>query len=299
MVLMKEAHPVKRFSFKAGKVIELHNIDCMVGMALFPDKHFDVIVTSPPYNLGISYGAYDDTLPRAAYLDWLENVIIKIKQKMKDDGSFFLNIGSSPSLPWGPFEVVSKLRPHFELQNVIHWIKSIYVENESYGVKVALNVGHYKPINSKRFLNQNHEHIFHFTKSGNVSIDRLSIGVPYKDNTNSRRWKNGNDGVRCRGNCWYVPYKTISSRDRQRPHPATFPLEVAENCIRLHGITDRTKVLDPFMGIGNTSLACVKLGVDCVGFEIDPDYFETNLQVIESDANYLALSDIERYANSF
>jgi site-specific DNA-methyltransferase (adenine-specific) len=299
MVLMKAGHTIKRFSFKAGKVIELHNIDCMVGMDLFPDKHFDVVVTSPPYNLGVSYGVYDDTLPREAYLDWLENVAIKIKRKMKDDGSFFLNIGSSPSLPWGPFEVVSKLRPHFELQNVIHWIKSIYVENESYGVNVALNVGHYKPINSRRFLNQNHEHIFHLTKSGNVPIDRLSIGVPYKDNGNSRRWKNGHSGIRCRGNCWYVPYKTISSRDRQRPHPATFPLEVAENCIRLHGISDETKVLDPFMGIGNTSLACVKLGVNCVGFEIDSGYFETNLQIIESDAKYLALGDIERDTNSF
>jgi site-specific DNA-methyltransferase (adenine-specific) len=299
MVLMKEGHTIKRFSFKAGKVIELHNIDCMVGMDLFPDKYFDVVVTSPPYNLGVSYDVYDDTLPREAYLDWLENVAIKIKRKMKDNGSFFLNIGSSPSLPWGPFEVVSKLRPHFELQNVIHWIKSIYVENESYGVKVALNVGHYKPINSRRFLNQNHEHIFHLTKSGKIPIDRLSIGVPYKDNGNSRRWKNGHNGIRCRGNCWYVPYKTISSRDRQRPHPATFPLEVAENCIRLHGISDGTKVLDPFMGIGNTSLACVKLGVNCVGFEIDSGYFETNLQIIKSDANYLALSDIERDTNSF
>jgi site-specific DNA-methyltransferase (adenine-specific) len=299
MVLMKVSHTINRFPVRANAVIELHNIDCLEGLNLVPDKKFDVVVTSPPYNLGISYGTYDDTLPREAYLNWLEKVAILIKQKMNDDGSFFLNIGSSPTIPWGPFEVAARLRSHFYLQNVIHWIKSIYVENESYGVKVALNVGHYKPINSRRFLNQNHEHIFHFTKYGDVAIDRLSIGVPYKDDINSKRWKNGNNGIRCRGNCWYVPYKTICSRDKQRPHPATFPMEIAENCIRLHGITDNTSVLDPFMGIGNTSLACIKLGVNCVGFEIDKEYYETNIQLIKSNANYLALQDIERDSNPF
>ena len=276
---------IRSFSLKNGKSIELQNIDCLIGMERFPDKHFDVIVTSPPYNLGVSYSAYDDTIPREEYLDWILKVAFKIKQKMKDDGSFFLNIGSIPTNPWGPFEVAFKLKDDFKLQNVLHWIKSIYIENDSYGDKVSLNVGHYKPINSERFLNQNHEHIFHFTKSGEVQLDRLGLGVPYKDNVNSHRWKNGGNGKRCRGDCWYVPYKTISSRSKDRPHPATFPIGIAENCIILHGITDETTVLDPFMGIGSTSLACAKLNVNCVGFEIDKNYFETNIQLLESKIN--------------
>lgn len=280
---MEECHNIQRFSLEDGKVIELQNIDCLIGMDNFPDKHFHVVVTSPPYNLGVPYDSYDDSIPREEYLEWIEKIALKIKQKMKDDGSFFLNIGSSPTNPWGPFEVALKLKDHFKLQNVMHWIKSIYIESESYGDKITLNVGHYKPINSERFLNQNHEHIFHFTKSGEVKLDRLSLGVPYKDEINSHRWKNGGNGKRCRGDCWYVPYKTISSREKDRPHPATFPAEIAENCIMLHGITDETTVLDPFMGIGNTSTACAKLGVSCVGFEIDKGYFETNVQILESE----------------
>ena len=276
---------IRSFSLKNGKSIELQNIDCLIGMERFPDKHFDVIVTSPPYNLGVSYSAYDDTIPREEYLDWILKVALMIKQKMKDDGSFFLNIGSIPTNPWGPFEVAFKLKDYFKLQNVLHWIKSIYIENESYGDKISLNVGHYKPINSERFLNQNHEHIFHFTKSGEVQLDRLGLGVPYKDDVNSNRWKNGGNGKRCRGDCWYVPYKTISSRSKDRPHPATFPIGIAENCIILHGITDETTVLDPFMGIGSTSLACAKLNVNFVGFEIDKNYFETNIQLLESKIN--------------
>lgn len=256
----------------------------MLGLELIPDEHFDTVVTSPPYNLGISYSEYDDTISRKDYLNWIEAVAIKIRSKMKDEGSFFLNIGAAPTNPWGPFEVAMRLREHFKLQNIIHWVKSIYIENESYGNRLEVNVGHYKPINGRRFLNDSHEYIFHFTKTGNVQLDRLAIGVPYKDEGNVSRWKAAGGGKRCRGNTWFIPYKTIRFRDKERPHPATFPVELAEKCILLHGINDKTVVLDPFMGIGHTSLACGRLGVKCVGFEIDKGYYQTNLQMLQSEA---------------
>lgn len=271
-----------RFASRRGNMITLHNMDCLTGLDDYPDNHFDVVVTSPPYNLGVAYGQYNDTIPRNDYLTWLSEVAQKIKQKLKENGSFFLNIGAAPTNPWGPFEVAMTLRPLFVLQNVIHWIKSIYVENESYGRKIELNVGHYKPINGRRFLNDSHEYIFHFTKSGEVQLDRLSIGVPYKDGGNISRWKAGHNGLRCRGNSWFIPYKTIRFRNRERPHPATFPVELAEKCIRLHGISEEMIVLDPFMGIGHTSMACNKLGVNCVGFELDSNYFDANRKLLET-----------------
>lgn len=205
---------------------------------------------------------------------------------MKINGSFFLNIGASPTNPWAPFEIALSLRKHFSLQNEIHWIKSIYIENKSYGEKTDINVGHFKPLRGNKYLNYSHEYIFHFTVSGDVKLDRLSIGVPYKDPSNISRWKSGgNGGVRCRGNTWYFPYKTISSRKKDRPHPARFPIEIAEACIRLHGITHTKEivVLDPFMGIGHTSLACNKIGPNCVGFEIDKNYYETNINRLEAE----------------
>ena len=67
-----------------------------------------------------------------------ESVALKIRNKLTESGSFFLNIGSSPANPWGPFETVLMLRKHFHLQNVIHWIKSIYIVNESYGKKTEM-----------------------------------------------------------------------------------------------------------------------------------------------------------------
>ena len=104
-------------------------------------------------------------------------------------------------------------------------------------------------------------------------------------------------GLRCRGNCWYIPYKTIQSHDKDRPHPATFPTELAENCIKLHGIANDMVVLDPFMGIGSTSLACYKLGVNCVGFETDTNYFETNIHILKNKFNIKSLDNWRMITN--
>src|ERR687896_569607 len=62
-------------------------------------------------------------------------------------------------------------------------------------------------------------------------------------------------------------------RAKERPHPATFPVELAENCIRLHGVSDDLAMLDPFLGIGNSAAAAKRCGVKTfIGFEIDEEY---------------------------
>jgi site-specific DNA-methyltransferase (adenine-specific) len=272
-----------------ARSVELHREDCRTGLARLAEGSVGVVVTSPPYNLGIRYGAYDDAAPRAEYLAWLGEVAEALRPRLAEEGSFFLNVGSSPANPWGPFEVLSALREKFELQNVIHWVKSIYVENESYGARTALNVGHFKPIRGTRFLNDTHEYLFHLTKTGRVPLDRLAIGVPYKDAGNAVRWKGGGAGVRCRGNTWYVPYRTIQSRARDRPHPASFPTELAVMCLKLHGLSGRPRtVLDPFMGIGHTALAAVEVGANAIGFEIDPTYFATSVERLRAATAHFA-----------
>jgi site-specific DNA-methyltransferase (adenine-specific) len=263
--------------------IVLANVDCREGLRALAPESVDVVVTSPPYNLGVRYGTYDDGGDRAGYLDWIHQIAEEVKFRLKPDGSFFLNIGSSPTNPWGPFEVIIRLRDLFALQNTIHWVKSIYIENESYGRKTALNVGHYKPINSERFLNDTHEYIFHLTKNGAVPLRRLAIGVPYKDGGNVARWKGGGSGLRCRGNSWYIPYRTIQSRANERPHPASFPPGIAEMCLKLHGLDKgELLVVDPFMGIGNTAIASRSLGARCIGFEIDPDYHAASMRLLRA-----------------
>lgn len=272
-----------------GATATLYPQDCIEGMQrhLEPSS-VDVVVTSPPYNLGIKYSHYDDSGSRQDYLEWIEQWAAVVKLVLQDDGSLFLNVGSKPTDPTIPFQVLNSVQKHFQLQNVIHWIKSIAIEKRDAGnypnLAGDISVGHYKPINSPRFLNDCHEYIFHLTKQGNAKLDRLAIGVPYQDKSNVTRWHKGNSAeaaggapardLRCRGNTWFIPYETIRDRAAQRPHPATFPVKLAEMCIKLHGVAHTRLVLDPFLGIGQSAIAAAHLQVNFVGFEIDRAYYD-------------------------
>lgn len=267
---------------------KVYLMDCLEGMkGLVDSETVDVIVTSPPYNLGVKYQKYDDTVPRDQYLDWLEEVAEECNRTLKRDGSFFLNVGHKPTDLWVPWAVACRLKKRFTLQNVFIWVKSISIQKEDVGKRSTVNadisVGHFKPIRGERFLNDCFEYIFHFTKTGNVALDRLAIGVPYRDKSNIGRWKSATKDLRCRGNTWFIPYETIRSREAERPHPSTFPPKLPMMCIKLHGYTERSLVLDPFMGLGNTALACLKLGVPFLGFEIDEAYFATAEQRIRNE----------------
>ncbi len=253
--------------------------DCLDVFQQLPAHSVDVIVTSPPYNLGIHYSRYQDTLSAPDYLAWTNAWVAAAARVLRPDGSLFLNVGAKPSDPWTALDVAQAARSHLRLQNIIHWIKSIAIDQASAGAAAGLRrdlaVGHYKPINSNRFLNDCHEFIFHLSPQGSTSLDRLALGVPYQDQSNIGRWRAAADGVRCRGNTWFIPYETIQSRDRDRPHPASFPSRLPEQCLRLHGLKRIERVMDPFNGLGSTAVACARLGVpDFIGVDIDKTYLD-------------------------
>ena len=253
--------------------------DCVKAMKELPDDSVDLVVTSPPYNLGIKYRQYDDQKQHRQYMDWSLEWTREVKRVLRPNGSFFLNLGASLADPLLPHELIVALKELFVLQNTFHWIKSITVETRA---NEQISVGHFKPISSHRFVTDCHEYVFHLTKTGNTPVDRLAIGVPYADKSNIKRWAHtGGGDKRCRGNNWFVPYKTIRSRDEQRPHPATFPVELAEQCIKLHGAEQGMVVMDPFLGIGHSAVAARNCGVaKFLGFEIDGQYLEEARDIV-------------------
>ncbi len=259
--------------------IRLYLEDCKKGIPRVVKKgSVDVVCTSPPYNIGKKYTVYRDNRPREEYLDWIETISLAVKDALSRNGSYFLNVGGTPKDPWIPLDIAMRVREHFVLQNVIHWVKSIAIPKKDVGkypnILGDIAVGHYKPIGGKRFLHDTQEYIFHFTNEGSVELDRLANGVPYQDKSNIGRWKKAKQDLRDRGNTWFIPYETIWDKETQRPHPSTFPIALPEMCIKLHGI-ERTKlVLDPFIGIGSTALACIRLKKKCVGFEVDEQYLD-------------------------
>ena len=239
--------------------------DCVTVLAALPEKSVDVVVTSPPYNIGVKYASYDDGGSRADYLAWLRDVALLLKRVMKDEASFFLNIAGTSSDPWIAPDAANAMRDVFRLQNAIIWVKSLSIGDDTHG--------HFKPVNSKRYLNHTHEHVYHFTKEGKTPLDRLAIGVPFKDKSNIARWGHSEDR-RCAGDVWFIPYETIRSKSQRDHHPSPFPTALPERCIRLHG-ADNPVVLDPFLGIGSTLLAAQRLACRGIGIEIDPGYAES------------------------
>jgi site-specific DNA-methyltransferase (adenine-specific) len=287
-------NPHKVVRTKSGtEVGQFFLTDCQDMMAGVPAASVDVIVTSPPYNMGIRYNTYQDTLAQDEYLRWTSEWIGAAARVLRPDGSLFLNVGTRPSDPWTALDVAQAARPHLRLQNIIHWVKSVAIDQSSAGAAAGLTrdlaVGHYKPINSARYLNDCHEFVFHFTPGGATQLDRLALGVPYQDQSNIARWRAGAEGVRCRGNTWFIPYETIQRRDRDRPHPATFPAKLPEQCIRLHGLSRVSVVMDPFTGLGSTAVACARLGVRFIGSDIDRLYLEEAAERMEASMNNLAL----------
>lgn len=278
--------------------------DCIEGMKALPDKSISICVTSPPYNLDIKYGTYEDKKPRDAYLTWLHDVFEQIERVLADDGHFFLNVGYSNVDPWVGMDVAGEARKLMVLQNNFTWVKSIAIDEQQ--------IGHYKPINSQRFANPTWEHFFHFTKTGSVAVNKTAIGVPYVDKNNldkSGRYRGKlikkmgfqnkreydakatdeqkatlesdlaaklakqkpRSDVHCPGNAWYIPYETIVDRGAHRgSHPATFPTELVRRAIKFSGATGT--LLDPFMGTGSAAVAAKSEGLEWVGFDIDANY---------------------------
>lgn len=250
--------------------VDLRCGDSAQVMASLPDGSVDMVVTSPPYNLGIKYADdVKDDMSREDYLNiFTPGWVRQVRRLLSADGHFFLNVGGSPKDPMLPFEILTPiLAEGFVLQNTFHWIKSLTFEDKQGN---PVSQGHYKPINSKRFVNDCHEYVYHFTPVGKSPLNRLAIGVPFQDKSNIERRGHAAD-VRCRGNIWVLPYDTIRSAEKQRPHPATFPVKLAENCIRIAGCPP--VVLDPFVGSGNALKAAENCGVQRgIGIDLSPGY---------------------------
>jgi site-specific DNA-methyltransferase (adenine-specific) len=258
--------------------------DCIEKLKELDDKSIDIVVTSPPYNIGIKYSKYEDKKPREQYLEWIYDIFTELKRVLKDDGNIFLNMGYTNRDPWISMEVALKLRDLFVMQNKITWVKSISIGEDKDDTH-----GHFKPINSDRYINVTNEDIYHFTKTDKVKINREAVGVPYKWKCNLIDRKTGKHRInkktglpvedkRCKGNSWFVPYETINSKKEKGYHPATFPEGLVEHCIKISDVKEGV-ILDPFIGSGTTVRMAKKMtdkyeeyNLSGIGIDIDEKY---------------------------
>lgn len=212
----------------------------------------DLCITSPPYK---NNDGYND--------DLIIDVFRETYRIQKDDTLLFLNFGHLAEDKFRPFHVCKLVMGiGYKLNDTITWVKN-----------------HYKPIQGECRLNNLTEFIFVLYKGEMPRLDRLSIGVPYVDKSNAKRFNNGFDR-RCGGNVWYIDYETITSSD-QKEHNDRFPLELPVRCIKLCGYTVNT-ILDPFCGSGTVGVAAKMFGKNFIGVEKNKIHYDKCVKRVES-----------------
>lgn len=235
------------------EINKIYNLDCLDGLKLLPDNSVDLIITSPPYK---DVDGFSE--------DFIQQVFVELFSVCKNNSLFFLNFGHLAEDKFRPFKVCQlALNCGFELNDTIIWLKN-----------------HYKPIQGSGRLNNLTEFIFLLHKGKMPNIDRLSIGIPYADKSNVKRFAGGKD-LKCRGNLWAIPYPTIQS-SQEKLHNDYFPVDLPKMCVKLSGVDDNALILDPFMGSGTTAVAAKSLGKNFIGFEKNEMYYQKAIERISN-----------------
>lgn len=253
----------------------IFNKSCEV-MSELPDKSVNLMVTSPPYNIGIDYGnkhvngkvvgskgvKYSDSLPEDEYRKMLKKVIDETRRVLKDDGQIWFNIKNrydgKQVIP--PFWVMDLFEGMY-LKNLVIW-------NYDWGGST-----------NKRFAPR-YEYVFFYTKHKDeytFNLDDVKIpALNYRPDRYKTQLKNPSD-------VWRMALVSGNEIERTN-HPAQYPEELIERII-LTGTNEGEIVLDPFMGSGTTAVVAKQLNRHYVGYEIMKDYIEMANKRIEKNSN--------------
>lgn len=272
--------------------------NCIDVMAEMPDESVDLVVTSPPYNCRKDYGdSFRDEMPWKEYYDWMQKVIKQMYRVLVAGGVVAINVplfirwqrdhayaetwrdydgsyrghrGSDKVNGRGRVENIGinllARMWHYDnhLREPIVWVKG--TENE------VISTTYQMGSDNNPYMRPCHEHILlgskrHWHHRGGTGR-RGREAVPYEDYTKD---------------VWFI------QNNADKEHPATFPVEIPHRLITLFTHADDAVVLDPFMGVGNTGLAAVRLGRHFIGIDIEPKYCEIARQRIAEERQQLKL----------
>ena len=247
---------------------QIHHQDCLEWMRDQPTASIDYVVSSPPYNRGISYNTYQDR--RQDYLDWQHQVWTECCRILRPTGHLFLNIAGNSREPFLAYEVAQVVP--WRVQNHIVWAKAVEFQGHIYG-RSTVN------INAQYVLPHGHETIWHFTSRGRTAIDLEQSSVPYRPEYAEDNYRRTGRRRRPTTTCWHIPYETTGYMGQtaqeikgERGHPAIFPRDLVRHCLNVAGAQPGEIVYDPFAGTGTTLVVAREMGLVGLGTEIDADY---------------------------
>ena len=226
------------------------------------ESSHDLMVTSPPFK---EEDGYSDRL--------MELVFNLAYWRLRPGALLFVNMGHLKAFKDRPFKVQEIIQNQgFKLLDTILWLKC-----DKFGVFDSEKMGRFSPLNGNN-LDNLYEFVFMFSRGNPDPLDRLSIGVPFKDKANIERRGHSQD-LRCAGNVWHIPYDD----NQKKLHPDRFPVELPTRCIKLSGIKPGSLVCDPFNGSGTTGLVALRLGMRYQGSEILRVHCETTINRIQEE----------------
>lgn len=226
--------------------IDLRQGDCLELMKDIPDKSIDLIITSPPYNIGnmksntIQYGTYNgNNMKEIDYQSWQIEVLNECFRVLKDEGSMFYNhkVRINKGLAIHPLEWVFQSK--FLLKQEITW-----------------DMGKSANCDKIRFFPFS-ERVYWLVKDRKTKL--------YNKNNLSDVWR-------------VVP----THRRKDTGHIAVMPETIVSNI--LNNI-EGDVVLDPFMGSGTTGVVCYNLNRNFIGIELDEDYISIAKKRIQETKN--------------
>lgn len=243
-----------------GEGFTIYFGDCLDGMRQLAGEIVDLVITSPPYNIGKEY---EHPLPLDQYVEWCRQWISEIYRLSSPQGAFWLNLGylSLPdrarAIPL-PYLLWDKC-PFFLVQEVV-W---------NYGAGVAARTA---------LSPRNEKFLWYVKDSENYTFNLDDI----RDADVAYPMQKKNGKLRCNtigknpSDVWQIA-KVTSGADRssaeRAPHPAQFPVDLVTRIVK--GFSNPGDlVLDPFMGSGTTAEVCIREGREVIGFEINEDYCE-------------------------
>ena len=228
---------------------------------------FDLVVTSPPYNIG---KAYEKRSALEVYLEWQESIIDELVKRVKPGGSICWQVGNFVD-KGEIFPLDIEFAPMFrkrgmQLRNRIVW-----------------NFGHGLH-NSRRFSGR-YEVILWFTKSSEYvfNLDDVRIPSKYPGKRHYKGPKKGELSGNPRGknpeDVWTIP-NVKGNHVEKTDHPCQFPVGLVERLVLALSNEDGL-VFDPFAGVGSSGVAAAVHGRVFWGAELDEGYAATAVRRVQ------------------
>jgi adenine-specific DNA-methyltransferase len=239
--------------------VSLYRGDCLDLLRRIPDGVADLVVTSPPYNIGKEY---EKKLEIDLYVRQQAQVISECVRILRLEGSICWQVGNYVNrgaiIPLDTILYPIFVREGLQMRNRIIW-------HFEHGLHC-----------SRRFSGR-YEVIAWFTKSDSYffNVDPIRVPQKYPGKKHFKGPKAGefscNPLGKNPGDLWTIP-NVKHNHIEKTPHPCQFPVELIERLV-LSMSEPGGLVFDPFMGVGSTAVASIRHQRKAAGAEIVPKYF--------------------------